>query len=144
MEAKIALVTLELIEALQNNNLEITKEKIEFLNNNIDKIDNIDDLIMSGDGNFSLDHESFNYFLDNALFFKSSDLYKFRRKVRRLLIENNSDKMKNFLLDIINNQNVDELIKMKTFYEDLILLSNQINNTETFKLVKDYIESQVK
>lgn len=144
MNSDIAVVILELSKAIREDNLELTQEKVLILNNNLDKIvDGIDDLITAGDyGNISLDNQSFNYVLDNALFLTFKDLYKFRRKVRKLLLQRDEELIKNFILEIINEDS-SKYKEMETFYEDLILLTSQINDEEIFNTVKIFLESQV-
>jgi len=41
----------------------------------------------------------------------------------------------------IISQDKPEFKEMETFYEDLILLTNQINNEVIFEMVKNYLES---
>lgn len=144
MKPKIAIAILELAKAIKEDNLNETKNQVQILNNNIAEIDtDIDDLVTSNHGNIALDNESFNYVLENALFFTSADLYKFRRKVRQLLLDENEEEIQNFILEIINN-NKPEYKDMEVFYEDLILLTSQIDNENIFDMVKNYLESQVK
>jgi len=76
MNAYIATIILDLAKAIREDNLDTTQEKVRILNENINEITtDIDDLITSNHGNISLDNESFNYVLENALFFNSAKLY---------------------------------------------------------------------
>lgn len=143
MDAYIATIVLDLAKAIKEDNLDTTQEKVRILNENIDKITtDIDDLITSNHGNISLNNESFNYVLENALFFNSAKLYQLRRKVRRLLLDDNEEEISNFIIEIISKDKL-EFKGIEAFYEDLILLTNQINNETIFEMVKNYLESQV-
>lgn len=141
LNAENGLIVVELIEALNNDDLNTTKQLVEILNTKIDIIGYIDYLIFSGSGNFSLENKSVNYLLCNALFLKDADLYIFRREVRRLMIKNNKENIRNFILQELQPNH--KLKNSETFFSDLILLSNMLDEKEITDKIKNYMKEEV-
>lgn len=82
MNVEIALT--DLIIALNENNLQKTKQAVEYINNNFTPNENsstLDYVIFANENSYSEDHESFNYVLDNLKYVENSFDIKWFRKI---------------------------------------------------------------
>ena len=98
MNIEIALT--DLIIALNENNLQKTKQAVEYINNNFTPNENsstLDYVIFANENSYSEDHESFNYDLDNLKYVENSFDIKWFRKISFMFERKNPQEITSFI-----------------------------------------------
>lgn len=108
-EKEIILKSINLLEAIRINNVSLTKSLVEELNNNFVPTENIttfNELIPLYDiyNNLKVPNESFEYVINNLNNIYNVDRIKWSILIRKLLIENNKENIKNLIIDTLSQE----------------------------------------
>ena len=139
MNIEIALT--DLIIALNENNLQKTKQAVEYINNNFTPNENsstLDYVIFANENSYSEDHESFNYVLDNLKYVENSFDIKWFRKISFMFERKNPQEITSFIHEQLNKENNPYKI-CSYFYMDLIRLANLIQDMNLIKTIQEYL-----
>jgi hypothetical protein len=108
-EKEIILKSINLLEAIRVNDVSLTKSLVEELNNNFIPTENVttfNELIPLYDiyNNLKVPNESFEYVINNLNNIYNVDRIKWSILIRKLLIENNKENMKNLIVDTLSQE----------------------------------------
>lgn len=127
-EAMVNLI--DLINAVNEDNLELTKRIVDYFNEvtNIKNVPNINQHFTLEDIRKNINNESFNYVVNNI---KGMNEYtKWELKVAKLKNNNNEEEIENFILNYLNNKNLDN-----QELSSLIQLATNINRYDLLNLI---------
>ena len=133
-ENEIFMVTLELLEAMRLDNLEETKNIVNYLNNNLDKTQYLDSFIPfytlyeTNDQN-----ESLIYAITNLRQLQKVDQLKWNISINNLISNNNNNDILNFILKSL--ENIDNLTDYQL--KSLIRLSVKIDRYDLLRQIRN-------
>ena len=133
-ENEIFMVTLELLEAMRLDNLEETKNIVNYLNNNLDKTQYLDSFIPfytlyeTNDQN-----ESLIYAITNLRQLQKVDQLKWNISINNLISNNNKNDILNFILKSL--ENIDNLTDYQL--KSLIRLSVKIDRYDLLRQIRN-------
>lgn len=127
-EAMVNLI--DLINAVNEDNLELTKKIVDYFNEvtNIKQVPNINQHFTLEDIRKNINNESFNYVVNNIK--GMNDYTKWELKVAKLKNNNSEEEIENFILDYLNNENLNNQ-KLSS----LIQLATNINRYDLLNLI---------
>ena len=138
-ESEILLIVMDLLNAMQTENLEETKKLVDFLNKNfvpIDQVKNFNELIpvhklVSDNEN----NESYLYVVNNLHNLEADEL-KWNLNVSAMMKKNNNNEISNFLKKQLS------LLETLQKYQinSLIRLSLKINDYNSLNKIRKYLK----
>lgn len=133
---------IDLIIAIQDNNLDKAKELVKYLNNNFIIVDNeinLEELLGLFNKNFDINNETIDYVLDNLNYLNNIDFLKWNRKISKLIFNKNFDEIKQFVFSQLESLTYN--ISPTTLYQSLIKISASLANNEESKYLLNYIRN---
>lgn len=130
-ETDLVLTTIELLKAINQNDLENTKILVDYLNNNFEPMEgfmSLDEVIPLNDM-LNNNNESFLYVINNLQNYPNIDRIQWYITVKMLQSNNDNNKIEQFIIDSINSNNVEDyqvinLINLCTRTQRYDLLDN--------------------
>lgn len=137
-EAMIKLI--ELIKAVEEDNLELTKELVKYFNEatNIKNVPNINEHFNLNNIKKYINNESFMYVINNTVGINKRTKWEF--KITQLKNNNNKDEIENFILDCLNNNQIE---LNNQYLASLIQLSTMINRYDLLNLISDKLKNNL-
>lgn len=130
-ENNLILNIMDLINAIQNDDLELTKEKVEYINTNIvdiQSIGSLHDFIPFFELSFLYDNKSYRYSLTNLKSLSNVEQLLWKLEIKDLINTNNKNKINDFISTFLQNNSIIQnyqfasLIQMATIADNQILL----------------------
>lgn len=126
-------IIMNLILALNNDNLEQTKQYVNLLKTYNYDINHLTGILNIHNTEYDLDNQSFDYVLEHLTLNRADDI-RWKRNKEKLLLENNKENIKKFIYSQLNYKTYE--IDQHLFIQDLIGLTVRLTNEEISEIFK--------